>query len=170
MGQVIDLMARLLKAGTSIPVVENQAAEVVDISSARALQISEDRREVRRTVLTEFISLHAVIPGYGLLRVTLFDINDRGLSFDLEEAKGKYNVTDQIELRIYLNHQTYFPITTQVAYIKKIEDEGVYRHGCEFAKDSINNQALKYFVGFLESVTTHFRKDSGDLTITRINS
>ena len=143
---------------------------MIDIGAVRDRIISEDRRQVRRTILTEFISVHAVIPERGVMRVMLYDVTEGGLSFDLESEKGHYNIGDEVELRIYLNHQTYFKIDTKVAHITESTEEGSVRHGCEFVRDSINNDALSFFVKFLESVTASLRRDGGEILVTKINS
>jgi PilZ domain len=146
----------------------NDSAPLVDIGALRSEVINSERREVKRTILTEFISMHAVVPDFGLLKVALYDINDRGLAFDLEEGKGQYSEGDQVELRVYLNHQTYFPIVTRVLHVNK--QESGTRHGCEFISESINDTALKHFVLFLENVTAAFRRDKGDVLVSKINS
>lgn len=170
MSQIIDIRARLKHQNNKGKSGSIGDATVTDISSVRGEIINSDRREVRRTILTEFISLHAVVPGHGLLKVFLYDINDKGLSFDLEEQRGSYNVGDTVEMRIYLNHQTYFKIETKVAHVTHVKDEGVVRHGCGFINDSMNNEALGHFVKFIESVTASLKKDNGDILVSKVNS
>ncbi len=170
MSNVIDLTERL-KMHNSTGIHDTSAdASVVDIGQVRSRIISEDRRQVKRTILTEFISVHAVVPGHGVLRVSLYDITNHGLSFDLELGRGRYNIGDDVELRVYLNHQTYFRIDTKVAHVTEITDEGICRHGCEFVANSLNNNALKHFVQFLEGVTASLRRDGGDVLVSKINS
>ena len=150
MGNVIDLTGRLKAQPTAEALQGIGSAEILNIAEIRKRMISEDRRQVKRTILTEFISLHAVVPNRGVMRVALYDINDNGVSFDLESERGQYAVEELVELRIYLNHQTYFTINTKVAHVTEIPDEGVFRHGCGFAVDSGNREALSHFVKFLE--------------------
>lgn len=170
MSQVIDIRTRLKVQNNKENLNSTDQATVTDISQARDEMINSDRREVRRTILTEFISVHSVVPGYGVLKVHLYDINDKGLSFDVEEQRGSYNVGDVVELRIYLNHQTYFKIETKVAHLRSLPEEGVVRHGCGFINDSLNNEALSYFVRFIESVTASLKKDNGDILVSKVNS
>jgi len=170
MSQVIDIRTRLKVQNNKENSNLTNQATVTDISQARDEMINSDRREVRRTILTEFISVHSVVPGYGVLKVHLYDINDKGLSFDVEEQRGSYNVGDVVELRIYLNHQTYFKIETKVAHLRSLPEEGVVRHGCGFINDSLNNEALSYFVRFIESVTASLKKDNGDILVSKVNS
>lgn len=170
MSQIIDIRSRLKGQNNKENSTLKGEATITDITAARDEIINSDRRQVRRTILTEFISLHAVVPGHGLLKVFLYDINDKGLSFDLEEQRGHYNVGDVVEMRIYLNHQTYFRIETKVAHVTHVEDEGLTRHGCNFTNDSMNSEALGHFVKFLESVTASLRKDNGDILVSKVNS
>jgi hypothetical protein len=170
MGNIIDIKSRL-KGQKNIGISKgSEKATITDISEVRGERIRSDRREVRRTILTEFISVHAIVPGHGLLKVFLYDINDKGLSFDLEEQRGSYNAGNAIELRVYLNHHTYFQIDVKVAHITHNKDEGTIRHGCHFVNDSINSEAVGHFVKFIESVAAHLRKDGGDILVTKINS
>jgi len=170
MSQIIDIRSRLKHQNNKEKLNSSEPATVTDISLVRGEMISSDRREVRRTILTEFISVHAVVPGHGLLKVYLYDINDKGLSFDLEEQRGSYNVGDTVEMRIYLNHQTFFKIETKVAHVTILKEEGLIRHGCGFINESVNNEALGHFVKFLESVTASLRKDNGDMIVSKANS
>jgi hypothetical protein len=170
MGNIIDIKSRLKHQNTSAFKGTEDVASVVDISSARDRIIEEDRRQVKRTILTEFISVHAVVPNQGVMRVFLHDITEVGLSFDLANERGHYNVGDEVELRVYLNHQTYFKIDSKVAHITELKDEGSVRHGCEFTRNSINSDALSFFIQFLESVTANLRRDGGDVLVTKINS
>jgi hypothetical protein len=170
MGNILDIKARLKHQKNSGFSKGKEKATITDISELRGEKIRADRREVRRTILTEFISVHAIVPGHGLLKVFLYDINDKGLSFDLEEQRGSYNAGNTVELRIYLNHQTYFRIDVKVAHVTHLKDEGVIRHGCHFNNDSINNEAVGHFVKFIESVAAHLRQDGGDILVTKINS
>ena len=170
MGNVIDLKSRL-KPRKSLSFEETSAeSPVIDIGAVRDRIINEDRRQVRRTILTEFISVHAVIPERGVMRVMLYDVTEGGLSFDLEAEKGHYNIGDEVELRVYLNHQTYFKIDTKVAHITESPEDGSVRHGCGFVRGSLNNEALSFFVKFLESVTASLRRDGGEILVTKINS
>ena len=171
MGNVLDLTERLKSHATVGPQsVSAGVSPVVDLAQMRSQMITEDRRQVKRTILTEFISVHAVVPGHGVLRVALYDITEAGLSFDLEQTRGHYNIGETIELRVYLNHQTYFKISTEVVHITEFADEGIVRHGCEFIAGSINDDALGHFVKFLENVTASLRRDGGDVLVTKINS
>ena len=166
---IIDITERL-KSKSNNSTTNTESTEVADISEKRKELIEQDRRTVKRTILTEFISLHAVVPGYGLLKVNLADINDRGVAFDIDMNKGQYNIGDEVEMRIYLNHQTYFKIESKVAHVTQLVDEGIVRHGCVFVKDSVNNEALSHFVSFIESVTANLKKDKGDVLVSKINS
>lgn len=170
MSNIIDITSRLKDQNTSVNSNSKGGAPIVDISEARDEIIRRDRRTVKRTILTEFIAVHAVVPNQGVMRVALFDINDKGVSFDLETERGHYYVGDSVELRVYLNHQTYFQVDAKVIHVTDVLDEGVTRHGCEFQQGSTNDVALSHFVQFIESVTANLRRDGGDVLVTKINS
>ncbi len=170
MGDVIDLKQRLKTAEQARFVGGTMTSEVVSIVEKRAEKIQEDRRAVKRTILTEFVSVHAIIPNYGLMRVSLYDINDKGLAFDIDERRGQYNIGESIELRVYLNHQTYFKIDVKIAHVTHLTEEGLVRHGCIFSADALNSEALGHFIKFLETVTASLRRDGGDVLVSNINS
>lgn len=173
MGKILDIRERLAKA-THSPIRGIQTteggAELLDMTARREASISEDRRKVRRTILTEFISVHTVVPNFGLLKVALYNINPKGLAFELEPARGSFQLGEEVAMRVYLNSQTYFPFIVKVKHITEIPDEGVVRHGCEFVMGTINDVALQHFVGFIENVSAGLRHDSGDVLVSNINS
>lgn len=142
--------------------------EVRDITLIRQNAIADDRRKVKRTILTEFLGTHVVIPGAGLTKVLLFDISTSGVSFDLEKKLGYFNEGEEVAMRIYLNHDAYFPFTLKIQNIRYDQDEDVYRHGAYFMKGSVNEEALFHFVKFLETVATSIKKDRGDILVSNL--
>ncbi len=168
MGDVIDMRSRIkVKSQGS----EKQAeASIVDISEKRSEILKEDRRKVKRTILTEFIAVHTVVPGMGLMKVTLFNINEDGLAFDIENARGHFQVGEEVAMRVYLNHQTYFPFIVKIRHVTEIQDEEVHRHGAELLKDTVNDVALNHFIKFIETVSASLKHDKGDVVVSNINS
>lgn len=148
----------------------NGKAKVTDMTFLRQEVIAEERRQVKRTILTEFVGTHVVIPGHGLKKVALYDISTHGVSFDLEKKLGNFTAGEEISMRIYLNHGAYFPFVLKVSNSRFDEDEGVYRHGANFIKGTVNEEALFHFVKFLETVSTSLKKDDGDVLVSNINT
>lgn len=169
MSNVIDIRSRL-KSNTSKTKIKAQSNNILDITEKRAEALKQDRRKVRRTLLTEFIAVHTVVPNYGLMKVTLDNINENGLAFDIEEGRGLFQAGEEIAMRVYLNHQTYFPFVVRVKHVTLYKEEGVHRHGSEFVKGTINDVALHHFVMFLETISANLKGDGGDITVTNINS
>lgn len=170
MSKVIDIRSRLGKTQTTSSPAPEQEASVVDISELRSEAVNEDRRQVRRTILTEFIAVHTVVPGMGLMKVALFNVNDNGLAFDIDFKRGHFQVGEEVAMRVYLNHQTYFPFVVKVRHITDIADEEVHRHGCEFVKGTINDVALHHFIKFIENVSASLKHDKGDVIVSNLNS
>ena len=141
---------------------------VLDMTERRATIINEERRQVKRTILNEFIGANVVVPERGLLKIALHDISVDGLAFDLEPDSGQFNVGDDIAVRVYMNQTTYFPFSVKVRNVRYIKDEGVYRHGSELLKGELNEQALFHFVKFLETVSASLSTDNGDVTVSNI--
>lgn len=172
MKNVIDMTRRLKsKANNSKKNSSKKAkddAPVIDITVKREEMILSERRKVRRTMLSEFIAAFAVIPQKGLLRVTLFDISADGAAFDVEFDAGHFKVGEEVAMRVYLNHETYFPFVVKIQNLRGMPDDGVFRHGAHFVKGTINDEALHHFVRFLETVSASLQTDQGDIQVSNL--
>jgi hypothetical protein len=175
MSNVINLFDRKPKQSEKKPLLqkeENPTVEkVVDLNEKRAQQVvTSDRRKSERVLLSDFISVQVVVPGFGLIKASLYDIHENGVSFDMESRHGKFKVGEEVALRVYLNRESYFPITVKTKHATYVVDEDVNRHGAEFVKASSNDVALHHLVKFLENASRSLRSDKGDLNLNRINS
>lgn len=144
--------------------------QLLDVTQRIQDRQSEDRRQVKRVVLNEFISAHVYVNGRGLVKITIKDIHDGGLAFDIDERQGQFTRGETLEVRFYLNHETYFKFNVQVAHASTVEAEGVHRHGTAFIGESLNNVALHHFTQFLQTISASLRTDTGDRTVTNIYS
>ena len=167
MGKVLEFTSRVRSQNSSENVT--QAASVLDITEARQEMLSRDRREVKRTILTEFVGAFCVLPEKGLLKVALYDISENGMAFELDMLEGSFQQNDEVAMRVYLNHSTYFPFTIRVSNARVIEDEGVVRHGANFVKGTLNDVALHHFVKFIETVSASLKTDNGDVQVSHIS-
>lgn len=173
-GKVIDLRKRLKKQDGNRINNENdhsnasELVPVVDISQRRQEKIDSERRGVKRTILSEFIGAHIIVPNRGLQKCTIYDISDNGISFDLPVEIGKLKMQEEVAMRVYLNHSTYFPFFVNVTFIRHFKEEGIYRHGAAFAKGTINDAALHHFVKFIENVSTILKTDKGDVIVSNL--
>jgi hypothetical protein len=167
---VIDLKARRPSSGPATgPTsshVQNDKAPVVDMTERRNQILIEERRQVRRTILTEFVGAFIVVPERGLQKVALYDISENGLGFDLELEHGGLKIGEEIAMRVYLNHQTYFPFIAKISNARMIEEENVHRHGVRFVKGTVNDVALHHFVKFIETVSASLQTDHGDVMVS----
>lgn len=144
-------------------------ASIVDIGAKRQEMIQDERRSVKRTILTEFIGVHTVVPGYGLQKCALRDISVKGVAFDLLKKQGHFKAGEQVVMRVYLNHKTYFSFVVSVRSSRFIKDEGVYRHGASVVKGTVNEQALEHFIRFIESVSANLKTDHGDVIVSNLD-
>lgn len=71
-------------------------------------------------------------------------------------------------MRLYLNHKTYFPFVVKVQNIRRLAEEDVYRHGANFVKGTINDEALHHFVKFIETVSASLQTDRGDILVSNL--
>ncbi|MCB0347231.1 MAG: PilZ domain-containing protein [Bdellovibrionales bacterium] len=167
---VIDMTARRREQLSNENAHESQEgkATIVDMTVRRQEVISEERRQVKRTILAEFVGAYVLIPGKGLQKVSVYDIGDGGLSFDMDFEAGHFNMGEEYAMRLYLSKDTYLPFTIRVSNFREVHDEGVIRHGSQFIKNTTNSEALKHFVAFLETVTASLQTDRGDITVTKI--
>ncbi len=171
MGKVLDISQRILENKDKSH-HENEAqlmSDVVDMTEARNEILSQERRQVKRTILTEFIGASVVVPKKGLLKVRINDISDTGISFDIDEVVGQFHKGEEIAMRVYLNHRTYFAFSIKVENVRVIAEEGVIRHGSHFVKGTLNDEALFHFVKFIESVSASLCKDTGDVLVSGIS-
>lgn len=145
------------------------STEVVDISEKRQEMINEERRSVRRTILTEFIGVHTVVPGYGLQKCSLHDISVKGIAFDLDKKQGHFSSGEEVAMRVYLNHKTYFGFFVTIRSSRFVQEEDVYRHGASVVEGSTNQKALEYFIKFIESVSASLRTDHGDVIVSNLD-
>jgi len=166
MKNVIDLTRRLAKTKKTDSNRKKSTAPVIDMTEKRTEMIAQERRRVKRTILSEFVGAMALVPSKGLLKVSLFDISDQGIAFDIDSSAGHFVLGEEVAMRVYLNHQTYFPFVVTIQNIRNLGDEGAYRHGANFVKGSINDQALHHFVRFIETVSGSLRNDAGDLKVS----
>lgn len=141
----------------------DSANQVLDMVERREAILNAERRELKRTILTEFVGAFVLVPNSGLVRSAIYDISENGIAFDLDLGTGSFNVGDQVAMRVYLNQFTFFPFVVTVANARSIPDESVVRHGCHFVKDTINHEALRHFVKFIETVSASLRTDHGDV-------
>lgn len=146
--------------------VENRA--VVDMTERRNAMLVDERRQVKRTILTEFVGAFIVLPQRGLLRVSLYDISDNGLAFDLDSEQGLLRTGEEVAMRVYLNQWTYFPFSVTISNARAVDEEGVGRHGASFLKGDVNHDALHHFVKFIETVSASLATDHGDVMVSNL--
>ena len=169
---VIDFQKHLKKqrdaeAKKSKPAAKNKAS-VTDMTERRQEMIQDERRQVRRTILSGFIGACVVIPGQGLMRVEIYDISDSGISFDMSDTGGKFASGEQVAMRIYMNQTTYFPFVVTVQNVRGLSGEEANRHGAHFEKGTVNDQALNHFVKFIETVSASLQRDEGDVMVSNL--
>jgi hypothetical protein len=144
-------------------------ASVVDMTERREAILSSERRQVKRTILSEFIAAFILVPEKGLQKVSIYDISADGIAFDLDLASGGLQEGEEVAMRVYLNQFTYFPFVVNIANVRAIASEGVTRHGCGFIKATVNEDALRHFVSFIETVSASLRTDHGDVMVSGLN-
>src|ERR1035437_2399629 len=168
MKNVIDLTQRLKKQAKATKAYKGPTSPVIDMTEKRNEILLQERRKVKRTLLSEFVGAFVLIPRKGLLKVTLYDISENGLSFDMVEDSGHFSMNEEVAMRVYLNQQTYFPFVVKVQNLRNIDDENVFRHGVNFVKGTINDQALFHFVKFIETVSASLEGDAGDIVVSNL--
>lgn len=166
MGKVIDLTSRLNHRKNSEKSSRSVSGELLDMVESRQAILKQERRDLRRTILTEFVGAFTVIPERGLLRVSLYDISDDGLAFEVDSHQGAFLKDERLAMRIYLNHKTYFEFVVQVKWQENFTEAGFVRHGTKFVKETVNDVALGHFVKFIEAVSVNLQADEGDLQIS----
>lgn len=168
--KVIDMTARRqAQLNNNEPALVNSSTPVVDMTERRNEILNQERRQVRRTILTEFIGAFAVIPNLGLVKVALYDISENGVAFDLDPEYGQFREGEEIAMRVYLNQQTYFPFVAKIKNVRVVPDEGVIRCGTHYVKGTVNDLALHHFTKFIETVSASLKRDAGDVMVSNLN-
>jgi hypothetical protein len=154
------------------PDIENATTseKVVDVTHLLGEQGAQDRRKAQRVVLSHLIASHVVLPHFGLAQVAIRDIDEGGLAFEMDSFFGAFQKGDELEMRFYLNGQTYFRVGIVVAYSAMDEEFGVSRHGAKFLPDSLNQEALKHFIQFLRTVSVSLKTDRGERVVSNLTS
>lgn len=144
--------------------VTNTKAEtpVIDFTERRLAHVNQERRKVRRTLLSELVGVSLMIPNLGLQQTSLYDISDDGLSFDLPYEFGEFNIGDVINVRIYLNSKNYFSFDVKITHKRQVPEEGIRRHGATFQSHHKNDEAIFFFIRFIEAASRSLKSDSGD--------
>lgn len=171
MGKLIDITSRLKnkKSNEATGIVPDSPATVSDMTEARQAIMNKDKRAVKRTILSEFVGAFVVFPERGLCKVTLVDISENGVAFDLDMSEGYFLEEEEVAMRVYLNHKTFFPFIAKVTNARMFSDEHLVRHGANFVKGTINDEALYHFVKFIETVSASLKTDSGDVQVSNIS-
>ncbi len=166
---VIDMTARRSTkiANKNLQTID---APIVDMTERRNEILNQERRNVKRTILSEFIGACAVIPNQGLIKLMIYDISETGIAFDTTQETGQFKVGEEVAMRVYLNNQTYFPFTVKIANARSLADEGTFRHGGNFVTGTMNELALTHFVKFIETVSASLQRDSGDVMVSGLGS
>jgi hypothetical protein len=167
MKNVIDISKRL-STKKRTRTVKGPAAPVIDMTEARNEIIDQERRKVKRTILSEFIGACAVVPTKGLVKVTIYDISENGMAFDLADEAGHFRHGEEVAMRVYLSHESYFPFVVLIQNIRQLGEERVYRHGANFVKGTINDEALYHLIRFIETVSASLRSDAGDIIVSNL--
>lgn len=128
------------------------ASSPVASSGAAGKKLSrEERRSSLRRPILETFSLFVVIPSVGIHRISVSDVSDTGLGFELDrelEASSdpSFSIGNGIELHFYLNQSLYLSISVEV---KRIEERGQARRvGVEIKNK--NSKVYKAFRAFLQ--------------------
>lgn len=123
----------------------------------------ERRRARRRPILNTF-SLFVVVPKKGVHRLTIQDVSDFGIGFELDtegEDQAAFPIAagEKLDLRFYLNTALFLPLTVEVVRLQ--ERDGVRYVGAEFSdKSSRGFQALQSFLTMLDAIMDVVRLDS----------
>jgi hypothetical protein len=166
MGTILEFKTR--SSTHRDPGASRGAGAVVDMTEKREERLAHEQRAVKRTILSQFVGASVVVPSRGLERVVLYDISEGGIGFDMDDQFGHFRAGDEVAMRVYLNHSTYFPFFVRIANVRHVGEDRVYRHGGGFVEGTINNEALHHFVKFIETVSAALKTDQGDVMVSSL--
>lgn len=166
---VIDLSKYKKNQKAKTSAKRSLKASVLDMTERRQEIIDDERRQVRRTILTGFIGAFVVVPNHGLMKVAIHDISDNGIAFDMPNEDGHFKAGEEVAMRVYLSHNTYFPFVVKIKNIRTVVEENIVRHGSGFVGGTVNDKALSHFVKFIENVSANLEKDGGDIMVSNLS-
>jgi len=123
--------------------------------TGKTVSPAERRRTQRRTLLETF-SFFAMVPKKGPHRLTVHDLSEEGIGFDLDiegEAAAEFPISqgEVFELRLYLNQALYLPLLIEVRRIE--EKNQIRRIGAAFSeKDSPGHKACLCLIQMLDRI------------------
>lgn len=170
---LIDITKRIKenKRKKTAPTVEklpkSHKAQVLTFADKLEQKVAGERRKVTRTVLSQLIGVFVLTSKRILQPVAINDISIDGLSFDMVQDVGSYDIGNTVTMRIYMSHDTYFTFNVKVTNKRLVEERGIFRHGVVFAKNQPD--ALYHFVRFLETVAQVAQKDKGEKLAGRVD-
>lgn len=147
----------------------SSSEKIITLEQARQALLDQEKRQNQRTILSDLVSVYAVLPERGLLKVDVHNLGDKGLAFDVGMSHGAYELNEKVAMRMYLNHKSYFPFEVEIKHVTTVHEEGVNRHGGVFTGENTNNVALSHLIKFLEAVSADLKEDRGDLMIPNIS-
>ena len=113
---------------------------------------AERRRSKRRPILESF-SLAVVLKNKSDLKLTVLDISDHGLAFEIDidgEALSEYTprANDTLSISLYLNQTLYIPLKIKVIRVSKTKENRSI--GGEFLDQKGKSHLA--LLGFLETI------------------
>ncbi|MCM2324734.1 MAG: PilZ domain-containing protein [Oligoflexia bacterium] len=117
---------------------------------------AERRRSRRRTVLSTF-SLFVVIPKKGFHRLSIRDVSDQGIGFELDvegESPQDFPVStgEELSLNFYLNQSLYLQLKGKVVRLESLPS-GLRTLGVEFVDPAAPGmKAYRSFLQMLDEI------------------
>ena len=133
------------------------------MSKASAKSPAVERRRAPRRPVLETFACFAVIPQHGIHRLTVHDISEDGIGFDLDtdaEFRTEFSVQngDELDIRFYVNPTLYIPLVIKVT---RMEDNlSIRRVGAIFQKKNGSDyKAFLAFVTLIDRILETLRTD-----------
>jgi hypothetical protein len=164
---VIDMTARRkaqLKAEARGEKRERPAV-LVEFGARKKEMMTQERRKNRRTILSNFLGAFVILPEKGLKEVTLYDLSEGGVGFDLEATSGAFRIDEELAMRVYISKEIYVPFQVRVKNVREVKAENIFRHGTVLTSMGQGDEVMKSFVKFVESLSAHFKTDKGDFKL-----
>jgi hypothetical protein len=168
-------MPRLEEKSKVVKFKKGPKAKLINFAKAVENLIFE-RRKTERTPLQDLESAYIYAPDNTLRKVSVQDFSQMGLAFFLACEDFPLAVGSELELRIYLNRETYFPVKIKVSNLnltnltaRELKQKSfgrVYRFGCTVDDESLNREAIEHFISFFKTINKISCKDLGDKMIS----
>jgi len=142
--------------------------KLIQIGDLRAAKQDDLRREYERILFGRILGCYTIAQTTGMTAVEIVDISKSGMSFKMDPKGSFYNVSEEVDLRLYFSAKTFLPIKVTVKRASQIEDdEKSWLYGCTFDTTLKAHKVIETLVEFIAAYSEQAKQDDGSSSVLR---